>query len=66
MRTTLKSQGQRTEEDFLPGGGAEGQSSDGVVVSQEASVRQQGERLVRLPHSQKRRLGGQVPQSDRT
>lgn len=51
---------------LLPGGGAEGQSSDGVVVSQEASIGQQGERLVLLPHSQQRRLGGQIPQSNHT
>lgn len=37
-----------------------------MVVSQEASIRQQGEGLVRLSHAQKRGLGGQVPQSNHT
>lgn len=42
---TLTSEGKR-----VPGGRTEGQSPDGVVVSQEASVGQQAERPVRLPH----------------
>lgn len=49
---------------LLPGGGAEGQGPHGVVVGQEASVGQQRERPVRLPHAQQRRCGGQVPQPD--
>lgn len=48
----------------LPGGGAEGQSSDSVVVCQDALIGQQGERPVRLPHAQKHRFGGQIPQSN--
>lgn len=46
-----------------PGGGAEGQRPDGVVVSHEAPVGQQGERL-RLPQAQQGRLSGQIPQAD--
>lgn len=47
----------------VPGGGAEGQRSHGVVVSQQALVGQQAERLVRLAHPQQSRGGVQIPQT---
>lgn len=50
----------------LPGGGAEGQGPDAVVVSEKTSVGQQTERAVRLPHSQQSRLCGQIPEADDT
>lgn len=47
----------------LPGRWTEGHSSNGVVVSQEASIGQQAERPVWLSHPQQCRLRGQIPQT---
>lgn len=50
----------------VPGGWTESKSSHGVVVSQQAFVGQQGNRLVRLAHSQQRRSCAQIPQTHNT